>query len=154
MQSVGQNPSSDDPRAVEADALARTQRRRWALEAVEYERSRESALQDRLEEVSAELEGSRIDAEIFARISPADVEIIRSAFGEESGEPVPAAELDYGDEITRAWDDDEVDPEAERRELVGELTRLRVEIDDSRRRRQAFEHYLDALSAAAEGAEA
>jgi hypothetical protein len=153
MQSVGQNPSSDNPRAAEADALARAQRRRWALEALDFERSRESALEDQLEEVSAELEGSRIDAEIFARISPADVEVIRSALGE-PGEPVPTAELEYGDEIGRAWQDDEVDPEAERRQLVGELTRLRGEIDDSRRRQQAFEHYLDALSAVAEGTEA
>jgi hypothetical protein len=126
--------------------MARAQRRRWALEALEFERSRESELRERLEDVSAELEGPRIDEEILARITPADAAVIRSALGEES---TPAAELDYGEEVARALDedDDPADPEAERRELVDELARLRAEIDDSRRRQQAFEHYLDALSA-------
>jgi hypothetical protein len=146
MQSVERNSSSDYPGAVEADAAARTQRRRWALEALEFERSRESALRDRLEEVSAELEGARIDAEIFARMSPADVEVVRSVLGDGSG---PEAELAFEEEITRAWEDDEApDPEAERGVLVDELVRLRDEIDDSRRRQQAFEHYLGALSKA------
>ena len=125
--------------------MARAQRRRWALEALEFERSRESLLRERLEEVSAELEGPRIDEEILARITPADAAVIRSALGEE---PDPAAELGFGDEIARALDEDDApDPDAERRELVDELARLRAEIDDSRRCQQAFEHYLDALSA-------
>lgn len=150
MQSVRHN----DPPAVDADSLARGQRRRWALEALESERSRQSALEDQLEEMSAQLEGPRIDAEIFSRISDEDAGVIRSALGHESGEPAPAAELDYGDEIALAWEDDDVDAEAERRQLVDELTRLRGEIADCRRRQQAFEHYLDALSAAAERTQA
>ena len=126
--------------------MARAQRRRWALEALEFERSRESELRERLEDVSAELEGPRIDEEIFALITPADAAVIRSALGEESP---PAAELGFGEEVARALDedDDPADPEVARQELVDELARLRAEIDDSRRCQQAFEHYLDALSA-------
>jgi hypothetical protein len=126
--------------------MARAQRRRWALEALDFERSRESLLREQLEEVSAELEGPRIDAEIFTRMTPADAAVIRSVLGEES---TAAAELGFGEEIARALDedDDAPDPDAARRELVDELARLRGEIDDSRRRQQAFEHYLDALSA-------
>jgi hypothetical protein len=126
--------------------MARAQRRRWALEALEFERSRESLLREQLEEVSAELEGPRIDEEILARIAPADAAVIRSVLGEES---TAAAELGFGEEIAQALEEDEdaPDPEAERRELVDELARLRAEIDDSRQRQQAFEHYLDALSA-------
>jgi hypothetical protein len=126
--------------------MARAQRRRWALEALEFERSRESLLREQLEEVSAELEGPRIDEEILARIAPADAAVIRSVLGEESA---AAAELGFGEEIAQALEDDEdaPDPETERRELVDELARLRAEIDDSRQRQQAFEHYLDALSA-------
>jgi PPOX class probable F420-dependent enzyme len=142
MQSVGENPSSDQLPAVEADASARAHRRRWVLEALEFERSRESSLRDRVEEVSAELEGPRIDAEVFARISAEDAEVIRAAFGEDAGPP----ELGYEEEVARALeDDDEVDPKAQRRELLEELARLRGEIDDSRRRQRAFEHYMDAL---------
>jgi len=129
---------------VDLDAIARAQRRRRALDALEFERSREAALRDQLEEVIAELEGARIDEEAFARMAPEDVDLVRPALTDTG-----ADDFDFGEEVAGGWpaEDETIDGEAEREERLAEIARLESEIDASRRRQQAFERYLRALSA-------
>ena len=129
---------------MDLDAIARAQRRRRALDALEFERSREAALRDQLEELIAELEGGRIDEEAFARMAAEDVELIRSALADTSAE-----DFDFGEEVADGWlaENEPADPEAEREERLAEIARLEEEIAASQRRQQAFERYLKALSA-------
>jgi ABC-type oligopeptide transport system substrate-binding subunit len=121
---------------VDRESIARAERRRQALEALEFERSRAAALRERLEAIVVELDGPAIDASIFAELSPQDVEIVRPALQGDEAEPVESFELDLegGDrqEEHAAW-------------LEEEVARLEQEIVASGSRQQAFERYLDAL---------
>lgn len=120
--------------------MARNQRRRLIGEAVELEQAREAALLEQLEETVAELEGARIDEEAFARMTPGDADVVRTVLaGQNPGEEIP--EEEPGED----WLAPEADPEAEIQELLAEITRLDEEIARSRRRRDAFERYVDAL---------
>ena len=122
--------------------MARNQRRRLIGEAVELEQGREAALLEQLEETVAELEGPRIDEEAFARMTPGDADIVRTVLGGQNPEEeIPEEEPDEDSLAPEA----EADPEAERQELLAEITRLEEEIARSQRRRDAFERYLDAL---------
>ena len=116
--------------------IARAERRRQALEELEFERERAAALQEEIARLVVELEGPRLDEEAFARLAPADVELIQGSF--QSG---PAA-ADADEE----WIDLEVDdPETLRAEAEEEIRRLEAEIVASARRQEAFERYLKAL---------
>jgi hypothetical protein len=121
--------------AVDREAIARAERRRQALEALEFERARAAALRERLETVVVELEGPALDEAAFAQMAPADVEVVRPALQAIDAEP----------------DDPESEPEfeevreAEIAMLEEEIARLDGEIASSSRRQQAFERYLDAL---------
>jgi hypothetical protein len=121
---------------VDRVAIARAERRRQATEELEFERDREAALREEIARLVLELEGPRLDEEVFAQLSPEDVGLVRGAL---QGEPVETAEEDgwfeLGDE----------DPEAERAELEAEIVRLQGEIAASIRRQEAFERYLEAL---------
>ena len=73
------------------------------------------------------------------RMTPEDIEVVRSGIG-------GASEEVYEPELTEDWfGDGTEDPEAQREELPTEIARLEEEIAGSRRRQQAFEHYLEAL---------
>ena len=122
---------------MDRESIARAERRRQALEALEFERARAAALRERLEAIVVELDGPAIDAAIFAELGPDDVEIVRPALqGGEEPEPVEA--LDFDVELE--------DPKAEQVAwLEEEIVRLEQEIAASGRRQQAFERYLDAL---------
>lgn len=128
---------------MDLDAIARAQRRRQALEALEFERGRQAALRDQLEEVVTELEGPRIDEETFARMAPEDVEVVRAALADAA----TTEEGEFPGEQAEGWlfEDEASDPEAEREERMAEIERLQGEIEASRRRQAAFEHYLAAL---------
>ena len=119
---------------VDRKTIARTERRRQALEALEFERARAAALQERLEAIVAELDGPALDAAIFARLAPEDVEIVRAALQNDETEPAEAldGELDDPREEQKAW-------------LEEELVRLEEKLASSDERQQAFERYLDAL---------
>ena len=122
---------------VDREAIARAERRRQALEALEFERARAAALQERLEAIVAELDGPALDAAIFARLAPEDVEIVRPALqGVEETEPAEVLDFDVEAEDSHAehlaW-------------LEEEIVRLEEEIASSDGRQQAFERYLDAL---------
>ena len=122
---------------MDREAIARNQRRRLIGEAVELEQERETALLEQLEETVAELEGPRIDEEAFARMTPGDADIVRSVLGSQNpGEEIP-------EEQDEDWLAPAVDPEAESQELLVEITRLEEEIARSRRRRDAFERYVE-----------
>jgi hypothetical protein len=121
---------------VDRQAIARTERRRQALEALDFERARADALRERLESIVVELEGPAIDEVVFARMEPADVAVVRPELSAlEPEEP----EADW-----LAIDADATEPDlAEIREA--EIARLEQEIASSRGRQEAFERYLDAL---------
>lgn len=119
---------------VEREAIAREKRRRQALEQLEFEREREAALREQLEEVITEQLGSQIDETAFARMDPEEVEVVRDALVGPGGQSEEEAFLDWADE----GDDEEGGEEAE-------IARLKAELEDSRRRQKAFEAYLHAL---------
>ncbi len=108
-------------------------------DALEFERDREKAISDQIAIAIGEVEGPKVDAAVFARMSPEDVVLVRAELN-----PLPYAAED-GPEFERDsfvdFDDVEQggDPHAE------ELARLNEELALSRRRKLAFEAYLAAL---------
>ena len=119
-------------------AIARAVRRRQAQEALDFERDREKTLEEQIELVIGEAEGRKIDASVFARMSPADVEIVR-----EELDPTPQA--DTGDGSGFFERDDLMDDFLAGDANEEELQRLSEEIEECRRRQRAFEAYLAAL---------
>jgi hypothetical protein len=120
-------------------AIARDQRRRQAVEALEFERARAEALREQLDQVVTEAEGQAVDELAFAAMAPDDVEVVRAElYGSEPAEPDP--EWDAGE-----WEVGHDDPEPDPEEAESEIARLQEEIAASRRRQQAFERYLAAL---------
>ena len=116
--------------------IARAERRRQALEELDFERERAAALAEEIARLVVELEGPGLDEKVFARLAPADVELVQGSF--QSG---PQA-----DDVDVEWfDPDADDPETLRRETEEEIRRLEAEIAASIRRQEAFERYLDAL---------
>jgi hypothetical protein len=124
---------------VDRDAMARNPRRRQVGEVLDDERGREAALAERLEEVVAEADGMRIDEQVFERLDPEDVTVVRELF-----------------QTTTPFDDEEeadtFDLEIESEPPDGdwadaEIARLQNEIAHSRRRQLAYQRYLDALDA-------
>jgi hypothetical protein len=117
-------------------AIARDERRRQALEALEFERARADALRERLQVIVAELDGPAVDEPVFARMDPADVEVVR-----------PVLQPPEPDAV-----DEEEPPAAEEPETEDyreeEIARLAEEIAVSRRHQVAFERYLEALGSA------
>jgi hypothetical protein len=129
---------------VDREAMARAQRRRQALDALEFERAREAELREQLEETVAEVEGDRLDEAAFAKMKPEEVEVVRSALAggwtEEvvDDEPTDEYEVTF-DEDAMVGGEDAVDS------LEAEITRLQEELDECRRRQGALERYLAAL---------
>jgi hypothetical protein len=116
--------------------MARGERRRRIEEALDEERGREEALVERLQEVVTEGEGNRIDEQAFARMDPEDVGLVRELLEEPSlfdeGE-------EYADFLSLERN------ENDEAEVEKEIARLQAEIAASRRRRLAYERYLEAL---------
>jgi hypothetical protein len=121
---------------VDREAIARGERRRRIEEALDEERGREEALVERLAEVVAEREGTRIDEEAFARMDPEDVALVREALEEPSAFDMGEEDADF---LALERDEDH------RTEAEEEIVRLQAEIAASRRRRLAYERYLEAL---------
>ncbi|HEU0247076.1 MAG TPA: hypothetical protein VFR38_08335 [Gaiellaceae bacterium] len=127
---------------MDGRAMALNQRRRAIGEAVELEREREAALLEQLEEMFAELEGPALDEEVLAQIAPADAELVRSVLrGYDADEESPEAGESDEDWLAVV----QPDPATERDELLAEVARLQQEIALSRRRRDAYERYVEAL---------
>ena len=117
--------------------IAREQRRRQALDALEFEREREAALRGALEETAAALEGAGVDEAAFAQMAPEEVEIVRGVVSE-------SGDLDLSEELGEEWISFESEEDV-RAEQAGEIARLQGELADSRRRQAAFQRYLDLL---------
>jgi hypothetical protein len=123
---------------VDREAIARGERRRRIEEALDEERGREEALVERLADVVTEGEGTRIDEQAFARMDPEDVALVREALEEPSAFDVGEEDADFL--ALERDEDDQTEAEAEE-----EIVRLQAEIAASRRRRLAYERYLEAL---------
>ena len=121
---------------MDRDAIARGERRRRIEEALDEERGREEALVERVQEVVAEGEGNRIDEQAFARMDPDDVALVREVLEE----PSVFDEGEQHADFLALERDEEDQTEAEE-----EIARLQAEIAASRRRRLAYERYLEAL---------
>jgi hypothetical protein len=123
---------------VDREAVTREVRRRQALEALEFERSRAEALRERLEALVAELDGPGLDERIFTSMEPGEIEVVRpavQAVGAELFEPGEPAEDDGAEAVEYAAYQE------------SEIERLAGEIDSSTRRQRAFERYLELLGA-------
>jgi hypothetical protein len=121
---------------VDRDAIVRSRRREDALEALEFERERERALAGQIDAIVVEEDGPRVDEQVFARMEPADVALVRELLGnggwvtDEDGDDWPAED---GDEPEDAGAD--------------EIARLEAEIAECRRRQQSLERFIEALGA-------
>lgn len=123
---------------VEREAIARERRRRQALEHLEFEREREAALRDQLEELITEQHGSDVDDSAFASMSPEEVGVVREALvGSDD-----AVELNEVEAVLSDWPDEAA---AEEDDVENEILRLEGQIADCRNRQQAFESYLTSL---------
>jgi hypothetical protein len=119
---------------VDREAVARDVRRRQVTESLEFEREREKTIAEQIELVIVEIEGPKVDAVVFERISAEDAELVKQELALPESE---AGEFFERDDVI--WLDEPVDERAE------ELARLNEELDDCRRRQRAFEAYLAAL---------
>jgi hypothetical protein len=106
-------------------------------EARAEEEQRELTLAERLEEVITEREGTRVDAETFARMDAEHVALVREVLET----PVFLEEADETGDGDSGYDP-ETDEEAE---AEAEIARLQGEIAESRRRQLAYQRYVDAL---------
>lgn len=121
--------------------MARRQRRRQVEGALDDERGREAALAERLEEVVVESDGPTIDTQVFERLDPEDVEVVRAALGSPSPFDEEERYEDDPDAFMFSFDGEGSDDTDE------EIARLQQEIAGSQRRQQALQRYLDALDA-------
>lgn len=122
---------------MDVDGIVRARRRQQALDALELERNRETALLDQIDEVLTELEGSRIDEAAFARMAPEDVALVREVLDPDFDEPED--ELDVEEALASE------SPAEIRREREAERVRLDEVIAASRGRQHALERYIEAL---------
>jgi hypothetical protein len=133
---------------VDREAIARGQRRRQAIEALEFERDRMAILEGQIEELVVELIGTRIDDEAFATMAPEDVATVRAILDPQAEYEVddewPADEDETAEDET-AEDDPGAEPEDPAAEIEAEISRLESEIAISRERQQALERYIEAL---------
>ena len=98
--------------------------------------SAQTLLHEEIARLVLELEGPGLDEEVFARLSPGDVELVRGSL---QGRPAAEGDEDEWFELHNE------DPETDREELEAEIVRLQAEIAASTRRQEAFQRYLDAL---------
>jgi hypothetical protein len=134
---------------VDRDAHVRAARRRQALEALAFEEDREAVLVEQLEDVLAEVEGTGLDAGLFAQMSSDDAQLVRAALGEvEVGGPGEEAEPDDDDfGLSLDFDDDDAETDAAGPDDVeAEIARLQDVLESSRRVQAALRQYLALLS--------
>ena len=138
---------------MDRDAQVRAARRRQALDALAFEQEREAMLVEQLEDVLAEADGARLDAGLFAQMTPDEARLVQAALGEavnggtwqEAGEGV---ELDDDFGLSLDLEDDDVDLDAAAADDVEvEVARLREVLESSRLLQAALQRYLALLSA-------
>lgn len=123
---------------MDTDGIVRARRRQQALDALEFERDRETALLEQIDEVLTELDGPRIDAAAFARMEAEDAELVRET-------------LDPG-HVTSEEERLELEGESaaesarlRREEQEAECLRLRELVAECRRCQKALESYIQVL---------
>jgi hypothetical protein len=123
---------------VNREELAREGRRRQALEALEFERARGTALQERLEMFVTEIDGPAVDEAVFAAMTAEDAAVVRAELQE--SEPIPP-------DLEEPGEGEPLEDEAEPVEALhaAEIDRLLREIVSSKQRERAFERYLELL---------
>jgi hypothetical protein len=121
---------------VDREVLARAGRRRQVLEALEFERDRETVLVEQLEHTLAEADGPGLDETVFAGMEAGDAEIVREA--------LLGPQDEFADEESALEPEPEYEPDPN--EVEEEIARLQEELADCRRRQQAFERYLSGLA--------
>jgi hypothetical protein len=138
---------------VDRVVIARQERRRQVTEDLEFERDRAVELRNEINRLTLELEGPGIDEQVFAKMAPQDVELVRAVVQDGplvERDDVDQDWIDFGNEETPEDVADQVDYkqlEAEyRAEQEAEIVRLQEEIVVSERRQQALEAYLEALA--------
>jgi hypothetical protein len=124
---------------VDVDEIVRARRRQQALDALDFEHGRESAVLAQIDEVLTELEGPRIDGAAFARMAPEDVTLVREVL--DPGGDEPEDEFDFEGALSSE------SPAQIRREREAERVRLEEVIAGSRSRQKALERYIEALDA-------
>lgn len=134
---------------MDRDGLVRRVRRRQALDALAFERDRAALLTEQLEETVASLEGARVDAAVYAQLSPDDVQLVRAALRDSDHEEAvfdddADAEASPDDADDAQEDDDAVEAD-DAQEDEEEILRLQGELDGSGRLQAALERYLDVL---------
>ena len=124
---------------MDVDEIVRARRRQQALDALDFEHGRESAVLAQIDEVLTELEGPRIDGAAFARMAPEDVTLVREVL--DPGGDEPEDEFDFEGALSSE------SPAQIRREREAERVRLEEVIAGSRSRQKALERYIEALDA-------
>ena len=117
---------------MDRDAIARAGRRREVLDALEFERDRETALRDQIDAVVLEEEGPRIDRATKALLGPVELALLDDILGEP---PVYDDPFDSGFISFDEADDTAADE--------SEIERLEGEVERS----QARQHALERLAA-------
>ena len=117
--------------------MVRRVRRREALDVLAFERDRAALLTEQIEETVALLDGARVDAALYAQLSPDDVQLLRAALQQTDDDE---AAVDHAADAWAAPDDTDDAQEGEE-----EILRLQGELDASGRLQAALERYLDVL---------
>ena len=101
---------------------------------LEFERDRAATLREEIDRLVLELDGPRLDEEVFARLRPEDVELVRAALPGRTGGRARAEDewLELGASRRRRT------RRLERDELEAEIARLEEEIAASNRRQEAL----------------
>jgi hypothetical protein len=102
--------------------IARTRRRREALDSLEYEQKREAMLRDRLEPIIRDAEAWRADDAAIAGMGKEEVETLRRIGFVQQRPPEDAAAR-----------------------FEAQIAELEAMIEDSQRRQRAFAAYAEAL---------
>jgi hypothetical protein len=123
---------------VDTDAIVRARRRQQALDALEFERDRETALLEQIDEVLTELDGPRIDAAAFARMEADDVELVRETLD-------PSHVTPEQDRLELEGESPAESARLRREEQEDERLRLRELVAECCRCQKALESYIQAL---------
>lgn len=123
---------------MDTDAIVRARRRQQALDALEFERDRETALLEQIDEVLTELDGPRIDAAAFARMEADDVELVRETLD-------PSHVTLEQDRLELEGESPAESARLRREEQEAERLRLLDLVAECRRCQKALESYIQAL---------
>ena len=123
---------------MDTDGIVRARRRQQALDALEFERDRETALLEQIDEVLTELDGPRIDAEAFARMEADDAELVRETLD-------PTSVTSEPDSLELEGESPAESARLRREEQEAERLRLGALVAECRRCQKALESYIQAL---------